>query len=76
MPHTQLSTDTVSFDELTVHCFTTGAPLSLKELANRFIASQRANWRNPSETARSYRDWLGRFLRDHRGILVAEFTVE
>ncbi len=50
--------------------------LSAKELANRFLAAQRANWRNPQGTLKSYRDWVGRFLKDHRQLRVAEFTIE
>ncbi|MBN1817659.1 MAG: tyrosine-type recombinase/integrase [Sedimentisphaerales bacterium] len=50
--------------------------LSIKELANRFLAAQRANWRNPDSTLRSYRDWLARFIRDHRGVYASEFSVE
>ncbi len=41
--------------------------MTLKELANRFIATQRANWRSPKETLKSYTGWLGRFLADHSG---------
>jgi integrase len=51
-------------------------PLTLKELANRFIATQRANWRSPEATLKCYTDWLGRFLADHSGMRAAEFTVE
>lgn len=29
-------------------------PLSAKELANRFLASQRANWRHPETTLKGY----------------------
>jgi hypothetical protein len=50
--------------------------MTLKELANRFIATQRANWRSPEETLKSYTGWLGRFLADHSGMRVVEFTVE
>jgi hypothetical protein len=39
--------------------------ITIKELANRFIAAQQANWRNPKTTLKSYRSWLGRFLKDH-----------
>ena len=56
---------------------TTGGPeLDLKELANRFICAQQANWRNLDDSWRSYRDWLGRFLRDHPEMKAAEFNVE
>ena len=39
------------------------AALTAKELANRFLAAQRANWRNPETTLKSYRDWLVSFRR-------------
>lgn len=51
-------------------------PISAKELANRFVASQRANWRNACDTLRGYEDWLRRFLKDHPGIIAGAFTVE
>ncbi len=38
--------------------------LTAKELANRFIAAQQANWTS-SEIMHGYKDWLGRFLKDH-----------
>ena len=50
--------------------------ISVKELANRFIAAQRANWRNPEATLACYKGWLGRFLRDHRRLMASDFTVE
>ena len=50
--------------------------ITIKELANRFIAAQQANWRNPKTTLKCYRDWLGRFLKDHPRLKVANFTVE
>lgn len=50
--------------------------ITAKELANRFVAAQQANWRNPNGTLRCYSDWLGRFLKDHPGLHAAEFTVE
>lgn len=31
-------------------------PLLAKELANRFLLAQQANWRNPETTLRSYKD--------------------
>jgi hypothetical protein len=40
-------------------------PLSAKELANRFIVTQQANWRSPETTLKGYSDWLKRFLEDH-----------
>jgi len=55
---------------------TVRVPLTAKELANRFLASQRANWRNPEETLRSYKDWIGRFLKDHPRLRIQDFTVE
>ena len=51
-------------------------PLAAKELANRFLAAQQANWRNPVTTLRSYRDWIGRFLKDHPKLRISDFTVE
>ena len=51
-------------------------PLSAKELANRFIATQQANWRNPETTLKGYSDWLKRFLEDHPRLQAEEFTVE
>ncbi len=51
-------------------------PISAKELANRFVTSQRANWRNTGDTSRGYEDWLRRFLKDHPGLIAGEFTVE
>jgi len=50
--------------------------ISAKELANRFIAAQRANWRNPETTLKCYTGWLGRFLRDHPRLMAADLTVE
>ncbi len=50
--------------------------ITVKELANRFIASQLANWQNPKATLPCYRQWLGRFIRDHPRLRVADFTVE
>jgi integrase len=49
--------------------------ISAKELANRFIVAQRANWRS-EETLRGYENWLARFLRDHPGLKAEELTVE
>ena len=65
-------------------CLGLGAPerptsavgISAKELANRFIAAQQANWREPETTLRSYQNWLGRFLRDHPRLLAADLTVQ
>jgi integrase len=50
--------------------------ITIKELANRFIAAQQANWRNPKTTLKCYRNWLGRFLKDHPRLKAADFTVE
>jgi len=50
--------------------------ITIKELANRFIAAQQANWRNPKTTLKCYKDWLGRFIKDHSRLKVANFTVE
>ena len=50
--------------------------MTVKELANRFIAAQQANWRNPKTTLKCYRDWLGRFIKDNPRLKVANFTVE
>jgi integrase len=50
--------------------------ISAKELANRFLAAQQANWRNLRKTLSCYRDWLGRFLRDHPGLRAGDLTVE
>ncbi|MCC7313787.1 MAG: tyrosine-type recombinase/integrase [Planctomycetes bacterium] len=52
------------------------AAISAKELANRFLASQRSNWRNAGDTSRAYEDWLRRFLKDHPGLMAGDFTVE
>ncbi len=51
-------------------------PISAKELCSRFIRSQQANWRDPETTRKCYRNWLGRFLRDHPGLKVSDLTVE
>jgi integrase len=50
--------------------------ITIKELANRFIVAQQANWRNPKTTLKCYRDWLGRFLKDHPRLKAANLTVE
>ncbi|MFC1763720.1 phage integrase N-terminal SAM-like domain-containing protein [Planctomycetota bacterium] len=50
--------------------------ITVKELANRFMAAQQANWQNPKATLRGYKNWLGRFLKDHPKMWVSEFTVE
>jgi len=51
-------------------------PITIKELANRFMAAQMANWRNRQETLKSYKHWLGRFIRDHQGARAHGYTVE
>lgn len=51
-------------------------PLTAKELANRFLAAQQANWRDPETTLRSYRGWIGRFLKDYPKLRIQDFTVE
>ncbi|MHC4299110.1 MAG: tyrosine-type recombinase/integrase [Planctomycetota bacterium] len=50
--------------------------ITVKELANRFITAQQANWRNPKTTLKCYKDWLGRFIKDHPKLKAADFTVE
>ncbi len=50
--------------------------ITIKELANRFIAAQQANWRNPKATLKCYKNWLERFIKDHPRLKVANFTVE
>lgn len=45
-------------------------------VGNRFIAAQRANWRNPEATLTCYKGWLGRFLRDHSRLMASDLTVE
>jgi integrase len=50
--------------------------ISIKELANRFIATQRANWKAPNTTLKSYKQWIGRFLKDHPRLKAVNFTVE
>ncbi|MCF7972827.1 MAG: phage integrase N-terminal SAM-like domain-containing protein [Phycisphaerae bacterium] len=50
--------------------------ITAKELANRFLVVQQANWQNPKSTLKCYKDWLGRFLKDHPKLWVADFTVE
>jgi len=50
--------------------------ITIKDLANRFIVAQQANWRNPETTLKCYKDWLGRFIKDHPGMKASEVTVE
>ncbi len=50
--------------------------VTVKDLANRFIAAQQANWRNPKTTLKCYRDWLGRFIEDHPRSKASDVTVE
>ncbi len=52
------------------------ASISAKELANRFITAQQANWRNPQQTLRCYQGWLRRFLKDHPRLRAMAFNVE
>ena len=52
------------------------ALLTAKELANRFLAAQQANWRNPVTTLASYKHWIGRFLKDHPKLKVGDLSVE
>jgi integrase len=56
----------------------TGPPVGVtaKDLANRFITAQQANWRNPKTTLKCYKDWLGRFIKDHPRLKASEVTVE
>jgi len=55
---------------------TSTVEITIKELANRFIADQQANWRNPKDTLRCYKGCLGRFIEDHTRLRVADFVVE
>jgi len=50
--------------------------ITAKNLANRFLVAQQANWRNPKATLKCYKDWLGRFIKDHPQLRIADFTVE
>jgi len=50
--------------------------VTAKNLANRFLVAQQANWRNPKTTLKCYKDWLGRFIKDHPRLRIADFTVE
>lgn len=50
--------------------------ITIKELANRFLMTQQANWRNPKTTLKCYKDWLGRFIKDHPHLKITDFTVE
>jgi len=38
--------------------------------------AQQANWRNPRTTLKCCKDWLGRFIKDHPRLRIADFTVE
>jgi hypothetical protein len=49
--------------------------VTIKDLANRFIVAQKANWRNPETTLKCYKDWLGRFIKDHPKTKTSEVTV-
>ncbi len=50
--------------------------ISLKDLANRFITAQQANWRNPETTLMCYKDWLSHLIQDHPRLKISDFTVE
>jgi integrase len=50
--------------------------ITIKNLANRFLAAQQANWQNPNTTLKCYKNWLGRFIMDHPHLRIADFTVE
>jgi integrase len=50
--------------------------ITIKELANRFISAQQANWRNPKDTLKCCTGWLGRFIEDYSRLRVADFAVE
>jgi integrase len=50
--------------------------ITAKNLANRFLMAQQANWRNPKTTLKCYKDWLGRFIKDHPHLKIADYTVE
>jgi len=50
--------------------------LTTKELANRFIAAQEANWSCAGTTLQGYRNWLGRFLADHPRLRAEDLTIE
>ncbi len=43
--------------ELSKDVVLAAAPISIKELANRFLAAQVANWRYGQETLASYKQW-------------------
>ena len=50
--------------------------VTAKDLANRFLVAQQANWRNPKTTLKCYKDWLGHFIQDHPRLKAADVTVE
>ncbi len=50
--------------------------ISLEELAERFVAAQSANWREPCMTTAAYKQWLRVFLVDHSTLKASQFTVE
>jgi len=50
--------------------------ITVKELANRFIATQRANWKNPDVTIKCYQAWIARFLKDYSKLKAKNFSVE
>ncbi|MGB2863586.1 MAG: phage integrase N-terminal SAM-like domain-containing protein [Sedimentisphaerales bacterium] len=50
--------------------------ITAMNLANRLLVAQQANWRSPKTTLKCYKDWLGRFIKDHPQLRIADFTVE
>jgi integrase len=50
--------------------------ITIKDLANRFLESQKANWHAAEETMRSYKVWMRHFLADHPGLRAEDLTVE
>ncbi len=55
---------------------TRATSITAKELANRFMAAQQANWKDPEVTRQGYHNWLARFLGDHPRLLAGDLTVE
>lgn len=50
--------------------------ISIKELVDRFTEVQSANWKNPSVTMASYKQWLRVFLVEHSDLKISQFTIE
>ncbi len=50
--------------------------ITVKELANRFLSAQQANWQNPEVILKCYKDWLRRFMKDHPQLWITDLTVE